>query len=316
MPKVSVIIPTYNRERFVTNAIESVLNQSFRDYEIIVVDDGSTDDTRKILNEYRGKVRYIYQENSGVSAARNTGVKEASGKWLTFLDSDDEWRKDYLLAQTERINKFPDAIGHMTNVVIVSLEGKRINHYASNNFLEKFKDKEYLTFKRPLCVVLKYGLWWLQSAMLRKDILLQSGLFDAHLSISEDLDLIARLSLKGPFTISKRELVEIIRREEIIENLWAKGIRDNIYRYTCFSKVYSSLLDSKDLSRLEKITIRRTLSDNWRALGNALIVAGERLEARSFYKKALLRYPSARSLIKYIGTFLPQSVSRALVLKG
>ncbi len=76
-PLVSVVIPTYNRALFVTKAIDSVLKQSFKDYEIIVIDDGSTDGTRKALEAYSNKITYIYQENSGVSYARNTGIKEA-----------------------------------------------------------------------------------------------------------------------------------------------------------------------------------------------------------------------------------------------
>ena len=101
IPRVSVIIPTYNREEYVVKAIDSVLGQKFDDYEFIVVDDGSTDNTKEIVNKYGDMIRYIYQHNSGVSAARNTGIKLAKGEWVAFLDSDDEWRPDYLLTQIE-----------------------------------------------------------------------------------------------------------------------------------------------------------------------------------------------------------------------
>jgi glycosyltransferase involved in cell wall biosynthesis len=77
MTKVSVIIPTYNREKYVVKAIDSVLAQTYRDYEIILIDDGSNDKTRQVLETYQGKIRYIYQENSGVSAARNAGIRIA-----------------------------------------------------------------------------------------------------------------------------------------------------------------------------------------------------------------------------------------------
>lgn len=73
-PQISVIIPTYNRERFVTKAIDSILNQNFRDYEIIVIDDGSTDETRKVIEAYANKIRYVWQKNSGVSSERNAGM--------------------------------------------------------------------------------------------------------------------------------------------------------------------------------------------------------------------------------------------------
>ncbi|MBM2835200.1 MAG: glycosyl transferase [Candidatus Brocadiaceae bacterium] len=89
--QVSVVIPTYNRAPYVIMAIESVLAQSYQDYEIIVVDDGSTDGTRDVLEPYRDRIRYMYQDNKGVSAARNTGIQESRGEWIAFLDSDDEW---------------------------------------------------------------------------------------------------------------------------------------------------------------------------------------------------------------------------------
>lgn len=87
-PKFSIIIPTYNRKLILKRAIESVLEQSINDFEIIVVDDGSTDDTSELMNTFSG-VKYQYQENIGVSSARNTGAKLAVGEWLLFLDSDD-----------------------------------------------------------------------------------------------------------------------------------------------------------------------------------------------------------------------------------
>src|SRR6267143_1280624 len=115
MPLISVIIPTYNRERFVIKAIDSILNQTVKDYEIIVIDDGSTDGTRTALEAYSKKIRYIYQENAGVSSARNAGIKKAQGEWMAFLDSDDEWTKDYLSTQMAHIRKYPHAVVHMTN---------------------------------------------------------------------------------------------------------------------------------------------------------------------------------------------------------
>ena len=117
-PKVSVIIPTYNRENFVVKAIDSVLCQEFKDYEIIVVDDGSTDNTKKNLKRYGDKIKYIYQDNSGVSVSRNTGIKYSTGEWLAFLDSDDEWMPDYLLTQIEKANENPDICMQTTDSLV------------------------------------------------------------------------------------------------------------------------------------------------------------------------------------------------------
>ena len=96
---VSVIIPTYNRAAYIVEALESVFAQTYGDCEIIVVDDGSTDDTKAVLQSHMARIRYIYQENAGVSVARNTGISAATGEWIAFLDSDDQWRPTKLERQ-------------------------------------------------------------------------------------------------------------------------------------------------------------------------------------------------------------------------
>lgn len=96
MPEVSVIIPTYNSAGYVTQAIESVLRQTFRDFEILVIDDGSTDETEEVMRRYDPVVRYIRQSNGGVAVARNRGIQEARGQYVAFLDADDTWFEDKL----------------------------------------------------------------------------------------------------------------------------------------------------------------------------------------------------------------------------
>ena len=99
MPLVTVIIPTYNYAHFLPEAIQSVLSQTFTDYEIIVVDDGSTDNTRSVVAQFDERVRYVYQENSGPNVARNAGIRESQGRYIAFLDADDKWLPDKLTLQ-------------------------------------------------------------------------------------------------------------------------------------------------------------------------------------------------------------------------
>lgn len=96
MPQVSVIIPTYNRATYVTRAVASVLSQTYRDFEIIVVDDGSSDSTQQVLGPYEDRVRYVFQENAGPGAARNHGIRISTGAYLAFLDCDDLWMPSFL----------------------------------------------------------------------------------------------------------------------------------------------------------------------------------------------------------------------------
>src|SRR5271165_4480269 len=105
-PSVSVIIPTFNRASTIGKAIASVVSQTFQDFELIVIDDGSTDETADVLLSFANTIRLIRQENRGVSAARNAGIRAARGRWIAFLDSDDEWHRDKLALQVACLDEY------------------------------------------------------------------------------------------------------------------------------------------------------------------------------------------------------------------
>lgn len=107
MPLVSVVIPTYNSAHYVTAAVDSVLQQSFTDFEVLVIDDGSTDDTRAVLSRYGAPVRYHVQPNGGVSVARNRGIAESTGRYVAFLDADDTWYPQKLERQLDAMTRSP-----------------------------------------------------------------------------------------------------------------------------------------------------------------------------------------------------------------
>lgn len=140
-PTVSVVIPTYNRAKYVTETIDSVLSQSYTDYEIIVVDDGSTDNTREALAPYMDRIRYIHQQNSGVSAARNRGIKAARGKWIAFLDSDDIWLPEKLAVQIKDISKYPGVCLHTTNAGLYRERiGREVNLFDFTGFSKELSE--------------------------------------------------------------------------------------------------------------------------------------------------------------------------------
>ena len=187
-PLVSVIIPVYNSAKYIQKAIDSVLDQTYSNYEIIVVDDGSTDETRQKLQQYRDKIRYVFQENQGSATARNTGIKLAKGDLVAFLDSDDFWSMpEKLDKQVACFQKNPDLGGINTGWKIVDGAGKHIKtvqpwHKAPKLDLETWLKKKCvrtsaMMFRRP----------WLEKV----------GGFDTELRQSHDVDLILRLSLAG-----------------------------------------------------------------------------------------------------------------------
>jgi glycosyltransferase involved in cell wall biosynthesis len=134
MPTVSVIIPTYNRASMVKEAIESVLEQSYQDFEIIVVDDGSTDNTREIVSGLSEKIIYLFQENHGVSSARNHGIQQARGKYIAFLDSDDLFLPEKLEKQVACMENNPEVILSHTSYQRIDIDGKYLKTVMSGTF--------------------------------------------------------------------------------------------------------------------------------------------------------------------------------------
>lgn len=203
-PKVSVIIPTYNRANLVREAIKSVLNQTYRNFEIIVVDDGSTDDTGKLVGSFNSKIKYFYQENTGLPAkARNRGILEARGEYIAFLDSDDKWVKDKLAGQMDIFNRFPWIDLVFTGVIIIDKKG---------NVLKRKKGK--FIRKNVLLHLVKSGSFVTNSSVVvRKTALLKVGSLDEDPRIrgSEDFFLWVKLAVNCNFYLVP-ELLTVYRR--------------------------------------------------------------------------------------------------------
>lgn len=185
MPRVSVIIPTFNCERFIAQTIESVLAQTYRDLELVVVDDGSTDNTRLIVEEFLKdkRVRYIYQNNSGASTARNKGFLESSGEYIAFLDSDDLWYPEKLERQVDFLDKNKD-IGLVNCMVnIIDKESNIIGR-------EECKEVKGIT---DLLLGSNLITGSASAVMVRRHCIEKVGLFDPGFFISADLDMWVRI---------------------------------------------------------------------------------------------------------------------------
>ncbi len=191
---ISVIIPAYNRTKYLPRVIESVLSQTFKPFEVIVVDDGSNDDIKSVVLRY--PVRYIYQKNSGVSSARNRGVKEAKGEWVAFLDSDDEWHRDKLKKQMEFHEKNPDTLFSHTFE-------RWIRDGSEIKYSKRLKKPEGFCFEENLsaCKIAA------SSVVLHKSIFEDVGYFDESLRVCEDYEYWLRVSLKYKIGLIKEKLV-------------------------------------------------------------------------------------------------------------
>lgn len=186
---VSIIIPTYNYVNFILNAIESALGQHGVDMEIIVVDDGSSDGTCDKLKPYQDKIKYIYQENSGLSEARNTGIKNSSGEFVMFLDADDILGPDTITSQLEFFKNHSNA-----NVVVC--QSKFFSHIEKEGHPKV--TGQWRLFKKNLAAHLCHlNIAPPHAFLFRRKAILQTGWFDSKLKACEDYDFWLRAAMRG-----------------------------------------------------------------------------------------------------------------------
>ena len=185
-PLVSVIIPTYNQAGYVGEAIRSVQLQTYNNYEIIVIDDGSTDNCREVVAAFGNSVRYIWQENQGLGGARNTGIRAANGEFVGLLDADDQWLPEYMEKMVRLTEEYPEAAVYHSSARGIDVEGRELPQLFS----------EPVPPGMTRSVLLRLNYLIPSTVMLRRSIVLSAGLFDqTRRSIHgcEDWDLWLRI---------------------------------------------------------------------------------------------------------------------------
>ena len=262
-PKVSVVIPTYDRMETLPRALDSVISQTFSDWELIVVDDGSTDGTDEMILRDYPAVRLHRQENAGVSSARNAGVALASGAWIAFLDSDDAWLPEKLELQLSGLAVEPELRLSHTDEIWVR-NGRRVN-----------QPKEYAKsggdiYRRclPLCCICP------SSVLIRRDLFDEIGGFDETFPVCEDYDLWLRITAREPVHYLDEALVRKYggHEDQLSTTVW--GL--DRYRIRALEKILSEEI----LSLADRILTKETLVKKLRILiagahkrGNREVVA-------------------------------------------
>jgi glycosyltransferase involved in cell wall biosynthesis len=244
---ISVIIPAYNRAFFLHEAIQSVLDQDYfarnssRSFELLVIDDGSADNTKEIVMSFGNKMKYYFQEHKGVSAARNLGLDLAQGDYIAFLDSDDLWKKEKISIQMSFMNAFPKAKVCCTEEIWMR-SGVLVN--------PKKKHRKYSgwIFDRvlPLCLIS------LSSALFRREVFEEIGKFDEELLACEDYDFGLRLALKYPVYFMPRPL--IIKRGGHSDQLSRKYWGMDRFRIRALEKIMHL-----DLTPHQKMLVRKEI---------------------------------------------------------
>jgi len=221
-PTISAVVPTYNRAAYVCRAIDSILRQSLQPSEIIVVDDGSTDGTAAILrSRYQDRVQVIEQANGGVSSARRRGLQAASGDWIAFLDSDDEWLPGRLEAMASVAEGLDDSVVCLFGDTLV----RRDNGVDTTLFAERaFASPETLNiFHDALPAQFPFMFSLLDSSLMRREALLKTGAFLEGLRSSEDFLVSFRLALHHRFAVIPTAVTRVYRTKDLIDSSLDRG---------------------------------------------------------------------------------------------
>lgn len=204
---ISVIIPAYNAESFVAKAIDSVLSQTYSRFEVIVVNDGSTDNTETIVKNYSDtRIRLISQKNGGLSCARNTGIRSAKGEYLAFLDADDYWMPEKLVKQIELLKQHSEFGFCSTQTRVETPEGLFLNHWPC----PKITASTLRTIFAQNATIAGSG----SGVMVKKELQNQAGFFDQSLTSLEDIDMWMRYAAISEYCCLPETLTVITKRPD------------------------------------------------------------------------------------------------------
>jgi len=270
MPTVSIIIPTYNREHLLGRAIQSVLDQTYQNFELIIVDDGSTDDTEKLVKSFNSeKIRYIrHGENKGPSAARNTGIQSAKGDYIAFQDSDDEWMPEKLEKQIRAFETASPAVG-----IVYTGRYRIINNKKEYLPLAGVTPKDGDVFSS----LLKVCFVCTPVALVKRDCFERAGMFDERFPPFEDWELFLRMSRYYQFKyINEPLVIKYCQPDSISENQSAriKALKQMLETY------FEDIKQDKTL-----------LARYYFRLGNFLCSYGKLSKGRGYFIKSVKTHP-------------------------
>ncbi len=301
VPAVSIIVPAYNAEKHVAGSIKSVLGQTFHDFELIIVDDGSTDGTADIVKSYLydRRIAYFYQSHGGPSRARNTGIKKARGKYVSFLDSDDLWLSEKLEKQLSYFQQHPD-----TNVIFTDFEIREGMKTAvpsflgiKNHYKEILEQKEHV--KEAFLFLLDEMFMFPSTLILERECFENIGMFDELLIGDEDVDFALRLAIHYKIAYIPNVLVHKMRHDS---NLSHQRNRSNLATFHIFKKLYdrSYAIIQPHLDYFCDMYSKKALT-----AGRLYLDMLKMKEARSCMSISLRKKPRLRPLLFFLITFVP-----------
>jgi glycosyltransferase involved in cell wall biosynthesis len=260
--RVSAIIATYNRAYIVGEAIESILNQTYKNVEVVVVDDGSTDDTQEKLKQYGDRIRIAYQKNSGPAAAWNRGISESRGEVVAFLGSDDIWLPTFVERQVSVLQRAGEEVPcSLSNSWLRFVDGRGSTSFQHVLLEPLYEDGIWLNAAEVLAT--RFVLFG-QTVAIRRTALEKAGGFDETLWFLEDYDLALKLSVQGPWGFVREPLV--VLRQGSADSLSRKSLTEQVHLKENMVKIRSRILNRLDagdqFTRLRKILARELQQDS------------------------------------------------------
>lgn len=293
MPRTSVVIPTFNRSRDVVRAARSVLAQTMPAFEILIVDDGSIDDTARVVADLPPPVRYLHKDNGGVSSARNLGIRHASGEFIAFLDSDDYWEPNLIEQVTRMLDAAPDLGSVSAGVMFEYPDGRP----AGVNDLSR----EAINGRLSLAVMLRRRIGC--NLFVRRDVLARVGNFDESLSTGEDIDMVLRvLAVAGLGWVSE-PLIHMTRTPGSLSGRIDTGNRMRVFDK--FERLHPELA-LRHSAAFKSIRAATALS-----YARDLTVARRLSEARNRAKQAWRHEPSSTIALQWLKIRLLQLLGRS-----
>lgn len=300
-PLVSIITPVYNGDKYISNAIDSVLAQTYKNFELIIINDGSTDNSFNIINTYLSdtRVRYFEQNNSGVSAARNTAIEHSKGEFIGFLDQDDLWHPEKLEIQVNFLKKHPEvSLVYSDYTILNELKNQSYRLSDAASFDSSRCDVNSILTRNPIGIL---------TVLINKKCLIDAGPLNTRLKGTDDYELWLILALDYKFQFIPQSLATYRWHGENVSN-------DDLKMMIEESKAICSFLSKRPdaYNKLDKSIVKSKLFNNYLKIGDLYIwLYKDRINARYFYFNALKQTPkNIKTFNKYLKTFINEDLSR------
>jgi len=284
MPFFTVIIPLYNKEQFIGSTLKSILQQHFTDFEIVIIDDGSTDNSVEKIKEFDDeRIRFYTKENGGVSTARNYGIEQAAADYITFIDADDYWYPDFLQQMHRNINRFPEQ-QVFSAAIEIETEKNIIPAQYSIGITHDCEIVNYFDASSKMSVI------WTSCAVFHKSVFAAVGNFDVKIKSGQDTDLWIRIGLTYPVVFCRKILARYTFDSESLSNKPMNlNQKLNFSKFSALEKENPKLKKFLDLNRFSFAIHSGLRGDtvNYKHFKNALDSNNLTLK-----KRVLLRLPS------------------------